>query len=230
MLADPTMAKAHRPVWCVACEHEGLWHHHGHRDRRCQRGAEALCLVVYRFRCPCCRATATALPDELLPGIDLDLDTIGELVLGYLDGTVTYRELARRVLGLAKPVATSAWTLPVTPAPSATTCFRLVARFVAGARAWWAMATAALQKHGDPVPPPAPLPLGLKARSDDKRRALQDGWQAIHALRLLAEQLGVAISRWPFVMRHATVPPFGLDRTGWFVRPPPPPRQRRGDR
>ena len=40
---------------------------------------------------------------------------------------------------------------------------------------------------------------------------------------VLADRLRTAPTRWPFVMRHVPTPPPGLDHTGWFGKPPPPP-------
>lgn len=181
-------------------------------------------LKVWRFRCPGCRTTATALPDDVLPGLAYDLATLAELLCAYLnDCTATYRQVTVRVLGLDKPVATAAWVEAVTRSPAPTTCFCLMARFAAGARAWWNMAAVSLLAQGDYRPAPAPGYLAAKARSQAKHRALHDAWQAIDAFRQLAVGLGAARARWAFVMRHTPLPPPGRDRTQWFVglsRPP----------
>lgn len=180
-------------------------------------------LDVWRFRCPRCRKTGTALPDDVLPGLGYDLATLAGIVAAYLDGIVSYSRLTALVLGLEQPTAAAPYTLAVAHSPAPTTCFRLLARFAKGSRAWWSLAAVALQARGDYVPPPVPDHLAPKARSQAKRQALGDAWQALDAFRQLADRLGVAVLRWAFVMHHAPVPPADLDRTGWFARPPLPP-------
>lgn len=181
--------------------------------------------LVVRFRCPKCRATATALPDDVLSGVRQDLATVAEIVATYLDGACGYRELPLKVLGVVPPeglTVSTLWGQPEAPSPTPSTCFRWLARFAAGARAWWNVAATALQQHGEYFPPSAPAPLDRSARKPEKREALRDAWRAIDACRTLAVQRDVPIARWPFVMRHAPTPPTGLDRTGWFCKPPPP--------
>lgn len=184
------------------------------------------CFDAPRFRCSRCRLTATVLPDDILPGMRHDLATLGGIIAAYLDGAVGYRELPLRVLGLAPPpglAVSTMWGDAEAPSPTPSTCFRWLARFAAGARAWWLVAARALQQRGDFVPPPAPGHLDRKARSDIKQFALRDAWQAVSALYVLAERLGTGPARWPFVMQHVPTPPPGLDHTGWFCKPPPPP-------
>lgn len=166
------------------------------------------------------------LPGDVLAGIRQDLGTIAEVVATYLDGGDGYRVLPFTVLGGELPAdltISTVWGHPEAPSPTPGTCFRWLARFAAGALAWWREAAAAIQMHGDYVPPTAPAPLARRARSEAKREALCWAWQAVHAFRLLAARLGAPISRWAFVMRHAPTPPRGLDRTTWFCKPPPPP-------
>ena len=176
-------------------------------------------LDVTRFRCPRCRATATALPEEALTGIAHDIDTVAGIIAFYLDSGAGYRELAWRVLGLERPPAITHqdFTLPPFPSPTPSTCFRWVARFAAGARAWWSIAMAALLARGDYVQSPPPATLAAKGKSDDKRALLRDAWYALDALRVLATQLDAPSTRWPHVMSQAPARPVGLDRTGWFV-------------
>lgn len=168
--------------------------------------------------------TATALPDDVLPGLAYDLGTLAAIICAYLDDcTVSYRKLTARVLGLEPPVATTPYTLAVAHAPAPSTCFRLLVRFAMGACVWWTVAAVVLLARGDYIPASAPGHIAPKTRSQAKLQALHDAWQAIDAFRRLADGLGVAIARWAFVMHRGPKPPSGLDRTGWFVRPPRPP-------
>lgn len=178
---------------------------------------------VTRFRCPACRMTETALPVDVLPLLAYDLATLGGLIAAYLDGVVSYRNLTGLVLGLEPPVAATPYLQAVPYSPSASTCFRLLARFAAGARAWWTVAAVALQARIEYLPLPAPDHLAAKARSEAKRATLCDAWQAVDAFRQLANHLDIPLTRWPFVMHYVSVPPPNLDPTGWFIRPPPPP-------
>lgn len=166
------------------------------------------------------------LPGDVLAGVRQDLATIAEIVATYLDGEGGYRALPLVVLGIELPAGlkvSTIWGQPQAPSPTPSTCFRWLARFAAGARTWWNEAAAALQPHGEYLPPSAPNHLARKGRSDEKREVLRWAWHAVHVFRVLATQLNVTFSRWPFVMRHAPTPPRGLDRTGWFCKPPPPP-------
>lgn len=162
----------------------------------------------------------------MLSGVRQDLATVAEIVATYLGGECGYRELPLKVLGVVPPeglTVSTLWGQPEAPSPTPSTCFRWLARFAAGARAWWQLAAAALQQHGEYVPASAPDRLNRRARTPQKREALRDAWQASDAFQKLAVQRNVPIARWPLVMRHAPTPPAGLDRTGWFCKPPPPP-------
>src|ERR1035437_10124434 len=108
------------------------------------------------------------------------------------------------------------------PSPTPSTCFRWVARFAVGARAWWAIAMAALLARGDYVQGAPPAALESKCASAEKRALLRDAWYALDALRVLATQLGASAARWPHVMSQSPVQPKGLGRTGWFVSAFPP--------
>ncbi len=159
----------------------------------------------------------------MLPGLAYDLATIAGIVFAYLDGTVSYRQLATLALGLEPPAAATTYTLAVPHSPAPATCFRLLARFAAGARLWWIVAAVGLQARGEYIPQPAPAHIAPKGRCQTKRETLRHAWQAVAAFRLLADRLGVAVSRWAFVMQRVPMPPAGIDRTSWFVRPPTPP-------
>lgn len=166
------------------------------------------------------------LPGDVLAGIRQDLTTIAEIVATYLDGRGGYRALPLIVLGVELPTdltVSTIWGQHDAPSPTPSTCFRWLARFAVGARAWWNEAATALQPHGEYVPPTSPAHLARRGRSHEKQEVLHWAWHAVRAFRLLAGQLEMPFSRWAFLLRHAPTPPRGLDRTGWFCKPPPPP-------
>lgn len=207
---------------CDACGREGPWHRHGSRHRQVQIGESVQHFDALRFRCPACRATATALPEDVLPGLAHGLDTVAGTLTTYLDGDATYRQLTPAVTG-AEPrpaIGRADYAEPPYPSPTPSTCFRWVARFAASARAWWNAAIAPLLAHGGYMPGAAPAHLDAQARSEGKRAALRDAWHALDAWLLLAERVGVPRSRWPYLMKHCPCPPVALDRTAWFPVPP----------
>lgn len=223
---EPSVAASHRPRVCPGCGHAGSWHLHGRRPRWVQIGRERVRLRVQRLRCPRCRATATALPEDVVPGLGHDLGTVAGIIAAYLDGDVSYRELPLRVLGIAPPpgnTANTTWTSPDAPSPTPTTCFRWITRFALGAHAWWLLAAADLQARGAYAPPPAPVLPVARAHAEAKHAALRLACQALDAYRRLADRFSIGVERWPFLLRHAPSAPAGLDRTAWFCRPPPPP-------
>lgn len=177
-----------------------------------------------RFRCPACRATATGLPDDVLPGIAHDIDAVADIPAAYLEGGLSYRRLTAAMLGTPRPaISNDDYAEPPYPSPTPATCFRWIARFAACARAWWRVASATLLERDAYAPLEAPPHLAALAQTDAKRAELQDAWQAVAAWRDLAERMDVPRSRWHLLMRHAPRPPAGLDRTGWFLAPAVPP-------
>lgn len=224
VLEDPKSVIDHRPAQCLACGHVGPWHVHGTRTRWVQIGADNVRLTVTRFRCARCRATATALPDDLLPGLRHDLETIGKIVATYLDGEVSYRALPLIALGIAPPAGNTAntiWTSAAAPSPTPATCFRWLSRFASSALPWWRVAAQALQGCAAYVPSPAPEQPAARAWTSGKQATLRLAWQARDAFRRLATAQGAGPTRWIFSLLHAPFPPPGLDRTGLFIRPPP---------
>ena len=183
-----------------------------------------LCFGARRFRCPACRATATALPDDVLPTLAHDVDTVADVVAAYLDGDAPYRRLTTAVLGTPRQAITfDAYAEPPYPSPTPSTCFRWIACFAADAGAWWRAAVAVLLERGayEPVaPPPSVAALG---RTDTKRSGLQDAWHAVDAWRHLAESMVGSRERWHQLMRHCPQPPAGIERTRWLLVPVVPP-------
>ncbi len=209
---------------CDACGRHRSWHVHGSRDRPVQIGEDVEHFDAVRFRCPNCRATATALPDDVLPGLAHGSDTVAGTLTTYLDGNASCRQLTPAVTG-AEPrpaITRRGFGEPPYPSPTPATCFRWVARFAAGARAWWNTAAALLLAHGAYVPPTAPAYLNDLGRSEGKRAALRDAWHALDAWQRLAEHMDLPRSRWPHLMRHCPRPPAALDRTGLLVPLPRP--------
>ncbi len=198
---------------------------HGSRDRAVRIGESVIHFDALRFRCPDCRATATALPEDVLPGLPQGLDTVAGIVESYLDGDASYRNLTPGVTGAeARPaIGPSDYAEPPYPSPTPSTCFRWLQRFVSGARAWWRLAAAMLLGRDDYQPPSAPGHLNASGRSEAKRAALRDAWHALDAWRRLAVQPGKLRTRWAHLMRRCPRLPTGLDRTGWFIRTAAPP-------
>jgi len=171
------------------------------------------------------------LPDEVLPGIAHSIDSVADISAAYLEGGLPYRLLTAAVFGTPRPaISFDDYAEPPFPSPTPSTCFRWIARFAAGARAWWRTAVATLLASDAYVTLEAPLYLPAQARTDAKRADLQDAWQAVAAWRDLAERMDVPRSRWHRLMWHAPSPPAGLDRTGWFLLPAVPPWRRRARR
>lgn len=181
-------------------------------------GVQVVDFGAPRFRCPRCRATATALPEDVVPGLAHGVDAVAAVVAGYLDGKASYRRLAPAMLGLpTRPAITlEDHAEPPYPSPTPSTCFRWVARAGASARAWWRAALPLLLTRQAYAPPAVPAYFDGLAKSPSKRAGLADAWRALEAWRLLADHVAVPRSRWPNLQRTAPHPPAGLDRTGWF--------------
>lgn len=209
---------------CPSCNYDGPWHRHGGRARRVQVCAEVLCFRAPRFRCPGCRITATALPDDVLPGLAHGIDDVAGVSAAYLEGGLSYRQLTAALLGTPRPaIRNDDYAEPPFPSPTPATCFRWIARFAVGARAWWRAAVASLLVRDAYAPLEAPPHLAALARTDAKCAGLQDAWHALAAWRDLAERMDVPRSRWHRLMWHAPSPPADRDRTGWFLAPAVPP-------
>jgi hypothetical protein len=184
--------------------------------------------TVPRFRCSRCRLTATALPDEVLPGARHDLNTVATTLATYLESPVGYRGLPFQVLGVAVPAdmsVSTVWGQPEAPSPTPATCFRWLARFASGARDGWRVAVVALQAGQEYKPPEAPTYLKDKARSDAKRQLLADAWHTLDAWRVLARRLGRRAGSpvtWARAVLHAPGHSEGGERANWPGKPPPP--------
>lgn len=174
--------------------------------------------VVFRFRCPGCRKTATLLPDGMLPRMQHSLDTIAPTIESYVTTADSYRQVAARGLG----VASSDWGTPDAPEPAPSTICRWVHRFALGAQVWWPIVAREVQARRQAAIRPLDAPdMTAKARTSPRRSDLQAAWYLLWLLGLLLELLQQPQSRWPQALLLAAHRPANLDHTGWFVRAPP---------
>lgn len=169
------------------------------------------------------------LPEGVLPGLTYALETIGSAVSTYEEPATSYRSVALKLVGDNRPAdfgltgcgLSTMWGSVKLASPSPSTVFRWVARFVAGAAAWWppiAAQTQDLLEHAI-VLPVAPAYLASKARTPTKREQLATTWTLLWVLFLLTSMRGDPVRNWPFTMLQAERRSPRLDSTGWFVLP-----------
>lgn len=206
----------------------GRWQVHDCRSRTFSLDDQRVASVAYRCRCPRCRETERLLPEGVLPGLTYALETIGAAVTTYAEPGTSYRSVALELVGDHRPAdfglagcgLSTMWGGGALASPSPSTVFRWVARFAAGAAAWWPPIAALTQERlaHALVLPVAPAFLNGKARTPAKREQLATTWALLWVLFLLTGLRQEQVHTWSFTMQRADKPPSGLDHTGWFVR------------
>lgn len=181
--------------------------------------------LAYDLRCRGCWTTTRLLPQGVLPGVTYTVETVATAVHTYLEPAASYRSVAAAMLsgGLPEGLTRSTlWGNAKLSSPAPSTVFRWVARFAAGAEAWWPPVAASTQ---DRLPhpltvTPAPAYLVPKARTVPKHQALATACVLLGVLLLLTSLLGEPARRWPYTLFGVWKFPPPLDRTRWFARPP----------
>ena len=212
----------------------GRWQVHDCRPRSFSLDDQRVWSHAYRCRCPRCRETERLLPEGVLPGLTYALETIGSAVATYAEPVTSYRSVALELVGDYRPAdfglpgcgLSTMWGSGTFTSPSPSTVFRWVARFSAGASAWWPPIVANTQARlaHALVLPVAPAFLTTKARTPTKREQLATTWTLLWVLFLLTSLHQEQVHTWPFTMLRAEKRPPRLDPTGWFVgtcRAPP---------
>lgn len=213
-----------RPEECRKCGFAARLHYHSVADRSFSLDGQRIKSVAYRVQCRSCEGTTRLLPEGALPGETYSAETIGAAVQRYAEPATSYRGVALEVGQVQIPDGLSRstiWGNLALPSPAPSTIFRWMARFAAGALAWWPLIVAAIHERLlQPVPvPDRPAHLAIKARTPAKREQLVTAWFLLHALYMLTSLGGESPRRWPYTLLRADTRPPSLDPTGWFARP-----------
>ena len=143
---------------------------------------------------------------------------------GYVEPEASYRSTALDIGEVAIPAGLSRstiWGNAPLASPSPSTIFRWVARFAAGASAWWPLIVAAAQEQlAQPIfLADQPAYLARKARIPGKPEQLAMAWSLLYVLFLLTSLGGQPPRRWPYDLLRAAKCPSSLDYTRWFAKP-----------
>lgn len=224
-LEHPTSILALRPVGCESCGSTRAWHFHAQRPRYTSLDGVCVRTVLFLVRCPCCRLTVMLLPDGMTPWLQHGTDTIRSAIETYVTVPGSYRGVALDLSGQNPPTGETrsvVWGSPAAPSPTPSTLFRWVARFAALAGMWWPLIAGDLQRRLESAlrPPDIPASLPLKARTEAKRRQLQEAWYLLWALKAMLTVLERPKTTWPQALTFASRLPQGLEGTSWLPHPP----------